>query len=327
MNKGTAFVTGGSGFVGRNLIRTLVERGVQVRALARCNRAAGRVEACGAEPVMGDLDEFDSMIQGMRGCDAVFHAAAMVAEWGNPDDFHKVNVRGTENVVQAAFEAGVPRLVHVGTEAVYADGESSIVRVNEQTAKPRRPLPRYPATKSAAEDIVLEASDADLQCMVIRPRLIWGRDDTSLLPQLVEAVRAGRFMWIDNGEALTSTCHVDNVVEGALLAAEKGKGGGIYFLSDGDPLAMRTFLTGLLATQGVKPPTKSIPRWAARRLAAATEWSWENLNLRGTPPITRMVVELFGQEVTVDDTRARQELGYAGRVSIEAGLAGVARVT
>ncbi len=318
-----AFVTGGSGFVGRNLIRELVASGCEVRALARCNKAAGKVEAVGATPILGDLDDIDTMQQAMHDCDVGFHAAALVTEWGALEDYHHANVLGTAHVLSAACAAKLPRLVHVSTEAVYADWHSSLAGLTEKSLKPLHPLPRYPASKSRAEDLVQAANCCDLQTMIIRPRFIWGLDDTSVLTQFVAAVHSGRFAWIDDGRALTSTCHVSNVVEGALLAAEKGRGGEAYFLTDGEPVTSREFITAMLATQDISPPNKSIPLWLARRIAAATEWSWENMRLRGTPPVTRVAINLMGQEVTVSDAKARRELGYEGRMSRRDGLAGI----
>jgi nucleoside-diphosphate-sugar epimerase len=107
-----AFVTGGSGFVGRNLIRHLVARGDRVRALARSDNAAQLVGALGAEPVRGDLDDVAVLTEGMRGCAALFHSAALVAEWGPKAEFERVNVDGTRHVIEAARAAGVPVLVH-----------------------------------------------------------------------------------------------------------------------------------------------------------------------------------------------------------------------
>src|SRR5690349_1981233 len=118
-----AFVTGGSGFVGRNLIRALVARGDVVRALARSDKAAEAVRALGAEPVRGDLQDFRALRDGMTGSEMVFHAAAEVSEWGDPKQFHDFNVVGTQNVLTAARAAGVKRFVHVSTEAVLADGQ------------------------------------------------------------------------------------------------------------------------------------------------------------------------------------------------------------
>lgn len=314
------FVTGGSGFVGRNLIRALVARGDRVRALARSDASVAAVARLGAEPVAGDLDDVEAMTQGMRGCDWAAHAAAYVQEWGPRDLYERVNVAGTRNAIAAARVAKVKRFVHVGTEAAFATGRP-LVRLDEAAPFPARVLPRYPATKQAAEKLVRAANGGELQTVVVRPRLIWGKDDTSILPQLVQAVRDGRYMTVSGGRALTSTCHVDNVVEGVLLAAEKGKPGEAYFLTDGAPVPIGVFLRDLLATQGVQAPDKSVPLWLAWSFATLIEKTWDALKLRSHPPVTRIAVALGGVEVTVDDAKARRELGYAGRVTREAGLA------
>jgi nucleoside-diphosphate-sugar epimerase len=167
--------------------------------------------------------------------------------------------------------------------------------------------------------------------VVVRPRFIWGNDDTSVLAALAAAVKAGRFMWMDGGAYPTSTAHVDNVCEGMLLAAEKGRGGEAYFLTDGAPVELRQFVTQMLATRGVDPGDKSVPGWLALALAMVTEPVWELLELAGIeagePPVTRMAVHLFGEPVTVRDAKARRELGYAGKVTREQGLASLARHT
>ena len=112
----------------------------------------------------------------------------------------------------------------------------------------------------------------------------------------------------------TSTCHVDNVVEGVLLAAERGASGETYFLTDGPPVDFREFLTKLLATQGVDAGTRTVPRWIARVAAGTTAWMKR-------PPVTRTAIALIGNEVTVDDRKARHDLGYAGAMTRRRGLA------
>ena len=309
-----AFVTGGSGFVGRALIAELVRRGIAVTALARSDAAEAAVRAAGATPARGDLDDRAALEAGMRGADTVFHAAAYVKQHGPRAEFFRANVAGTEHVLAAAAAAGVRRFVHIGTEAVLADGKP-IVRADETRPRARRPAGLYPLTKGLAEAAVIAANTPGaLETVVVRPRFIWGKGDTSLLPELSEAVRRGRFAWIGGGRQLTSTCHVENVVEGAILAAEKGRPGEIYFLTDGDPVELRAFLTAYLATAGVDAGTRAVPRWLARTGAALTSWMKQ-------PPVTRTAIALVGVEVTVDDSKARRELGYAAHVSREAGLA------
>lgn len=320
-----AFVTGGSGYVGRNLIRALVQRGDSVRALVRSPASARVVADLGAAPAMGDLDDVAAMQRGMAGCDAVFHAAAEVGEWGPRARFWRVNVTGTANALAAARAAGVKTFVHVGTEAALCDG-TPLVDLDESRPLPAHPLPRYPQTKNEAEKLVRAANSPELRTVVVRPRFIWGNDDTSVLALLAGAVKAGRFMWIDGGHYPTSTTHVDNVCEGLLVAAAMGRGGEAYFVTDGPPVELRQFVTQLLATRGVDPGGKSVPRGVALLFARIAEWIWDTCGIASPPPAQRVAIHLFGEPVTVSDAKARGELGYVGRTSREQGLARLAAV-
>lgn len=309
-----AFVTGGSGFLGRRLIAALVdERHVPVSALARSEASAIAVRAVGAEPVRGDLDDIAALTAGMADCDVVIHAAARAEQHGTLAEFMKANVEGTQNVLAAARGAGVQRFVHIGTEAVLADGKP-IVNVDETAPYPAHPQGHYPVTKGLAERAVIAANGNGLETVVVRPRFIWGKGDTSLMAEMIEAVKKKKFAWIGDGHYPTSTCHVANVVEGVLLAAERGMPGEIYFLTDGPPVDFRDFVTELLATQGVDAGTRTVPRWVAKTVAALTSWM-------ARPPVTRTAIALVSHEVTVDDGKARRELGYVGKVSREAGMA------
>jgi nucleoside-diphosphate-sugar epimerase len=144
-----AFVTGGSGFVGRNLLLALRARGDHAVALARSLGAMQTVRLHGAEPLAGDLVDVAAMSAGMAGADVVFHCAAKVDDWGNPAEFHRVNVEGTAHVIEAARAAGVRRLVHVSTEAVLADG-TPIHNADETRPRALRPVGLYPSTKAEA---------------------------------------------------------------------------------------------------------------------------------------------------------------------------------
>lgn len=315
----TVFITGGSGFVGQNAIIELTRRGHRVRALARSDEAARRVTTAGAEAVRGELSSIDALASGISGCEWVVHAAAKVEQWGKYEDFYEANVVGTENVLAAAARAGARRLLHVGTEAGLV-GERPLIDASEDFAPPARSVGLYPATKRMAEERVIAANGPELQTMVVRPRFIWGRGDTSLLPQLVTAVEKGQFMWISGGHYLTSTCHVTNVVEGIILALERAEPGSVYFLTDGEPTEFRAFISALVETQGLEPPRASIPRPVAKVLAGVLEGVWGALHLSSAPPLTRTLIFLMGEEVTVNDGKARRELGYTASVSRERGL-------
>ena len=290
-----------------------------MRALARSERSAERVRELGAELVSGDLDDRDSMRSGADGCDVAFHAAAKVEDWGDPADFERVNVQGTRNVIDACREAGVGRLVHVGTEAALMAGQP-LVNVDEGAPlRPDSPA-LYPSSKAKAEQVVRGANGDGIETVVIRPRFVWGRGDTTLLPQLVEMVRSGRFRWVGGGRHLTATTHIDNTVEGLWLGATKAAPGGVYFVTDGEPVVFRDFIGDWVGTQGVEIPDRSVPAGVANAAAAASEWLWRRLKRPGNPPLTRFSVWVSSQECTIDISRAERDLGYRPVTTREEGL-------
>jgi nucleoside-diphosphate-sugar epimerase len=319
----SAFVTGGSGFIGGALIERLRSEGWDVRGLARSDAAARKVEARGAQAVSGDLGETGALTDGASGCEVCVHAAAKVEDWGDPAEFERMNVHGTRNVIVACREAGVRRLVHVGTEAALMAGDP-LVKVDEDAPlRPDSPA-LYSSSKAKAEQLVRAANDSDLETVVVRPRFVWGKGDTTLLPALVELARAGRFRWIGGGRQLSDTTHIDNTVEGLWLAATRAPAGGVYFVTDGEPAVFRDFVTAMLATQGVETPDKSVPAGVAAAGAVLAERLWRLWGRSGSPPLTRFAVWVASQECTLNISRARAEMGYEPRTTRAQGLAELA---
>jgi nucleoside-diphosphate-sugar epimerase len=316
----TSLVTGGSGFIGGRLIERLVRDGHRVRAVARSDRAAERVEALGAEPARGDIGDRDALRAAAAGCDLGFHLAAKLGDWGPWDEFLRDNVEGTRNVLEACRSAGVRRFVHADTEAALMAGQP-LVRVDETA--PLRPDSKafYSRSKAMAERLVVDASGDGFETMVLRPRFVWGAGDTTLLPALTDMVRSGRFAWIGGGRHLTATTQVDNVVEGLVLTAERGRPGEAYFVTDGEPVVFREFVSEMLRTQGVDPPERSLPAPVAGAVAAAGEVAWRGLRLRGSPPLTRFAYWVSSQECTIDISKARRELEYEPVRDRDSGLA------
>jgi nucleoside-diphosphate-sugar epimerase len=249
------------------------------------------------------------------------HAAARLrGGWAALDELRRVNVDGSRTILQAARSAGVPRLVLISTEQVVL-GDRPLVSADESAPYPQRYVGPYAATKAEAEQLVLAASTPELTTVAVRPRLVWGRGDTGLLPRLAAAARSGRLRWVDGGAHLTSTTHVRNAVEGVLAAADRGRGGEAYFVTDGAPVPFRVFATDLLATRGIVPDAGSVSGRVARAAAGGPGAVWRTLRLPGGPPVDLATVRVIGEECTLRDERARLELGYEGHVTRQQGLA------
>lgn len=317
------FVTGGSGFVGGHLVEALVAAGHEVLALARSTTSEDRVRAYGATPVRGDLGKMSAA--DLTGVDAVVHAAAFVEEWGTRQQFWDANVVGTERLLGAARAAGVRRFVHVGTEAALFEGRD-LVDVDETAPYPRVHRYLYSETKAEAEARVLAASSGDFTTVSIRPRLVWGPRDATVLPTVLAMAREGRFAWLDGGQARTSTTHVENLVAALILALTNGRGGRAYFVADDGTRTMRAFLEAAAAAHGVTLGSRSIPSAVVRPLAAAVEGAWRRLGVRRPPPLTRFAIDMMSSTVTVRTDRARADLGWSPVITFEEGMRRLAAV-
>ena len=317
------FVTGGSGYIGRNLLRELVRQGHRVSALTRSEGSAHMVQKIGAEPVHGDMSDKQALSKGMQGADYLLHLAADTNHGRATHQQEETNLNGTKTVFDAARQAGIERALHLSSEAVLLTGKP-LHNVDETAPIPDRFPGGYSRTKARAEQIALAAAQTGFDVVVLRPRFVWGRDDTTALPQLIKAAKNGKLAWIDGGEYLTSTTHIDNVVHAMLLALEKGRAGEVYFVTDGAPLTFRDFISRLLATQGIDVLTKNVPRWLVAPIVRLGEYA-SNLTagkLHG--PMSWQEYATLGVEVTLNIEKARKELGYAPVISMDEGMAQLA---
>jgi nucleoside-diphosphate-sugar epimerase len=315
-----AFVTGGSGFVGIPLIRRLVAQGVSVVALARSEAAAAVVEKAGAVACRGDLLDAQAITKGMQGCDTVFHIAGHLSDWDPDKVFHDTNVVGTRTMLAAAKAAGASTFIAVGAAAVVMGRPAPMRNVTEDLPLQAPSWAPYIRTKAEAERLVRQANTSQLRTVVIRPALIWG-EGMPTMDDMVAAANNRHFALPDHGRQAVSASHVDNVVEGMLLAAEKGRGGEAYFVGDGEDSTLKAVLNGLLATRGVAPIERSAPFGIVWRMAAVMEMVWRTFRLRSKPPITRQTLRMIGQDFTLDISKARRDLGFVPVINWSEGIA------
>jgi nucleoside-diphosphate-sugar epimerase len=316
------FVTGGSGFVGSHLIEGLVKRGIEVHALARSEKSAEAVKRWGATPVRAELG--DLRAEAIAGTDVVVHAAAFAEEWGTRAQFWEANVEGTSKLLAAAREAGVKRFIHIGTEAALFDGHD-LIDVDETAPYPAHQRYLYSESKAESERRALAASSESFTTLSIRPRLVWGPRDASVLPAVLRMAKEGSFAWLDQGRARSSHTNVENLVHAIALAVTAPDAsrlaGRAFFVADEGVHTVRDLLTALARTQGVDLGRRSMPSMIARPLAWLVEGLWRLFGVKRAPPMTRFGVDMMSSTVTVRTDRAREELGYAPVVTFEEGLA------
>ncbi|MCR9142465.1 MAG: NAD-dependent epimerase/dehydratase family protein [bacterium] len=311
------FLTGASGFVGGAIAAELSKRH-EVVAMSRSEKSDPTIAALGATPVRSELGAVDP--EQLRGVDVVIHCAAYVDQWGRREDFMRVTVEGTRQLLDAARRAGVQRFIHMGTEAALFAGQP-MIEIDESYPYPAKHRYLYPESKAMAEQLVLAANLAGVfETLSLRPRLVWGPGDKTVLPEVLAMIERGAFMWMDQGRHRTSTVHISNLVAATELALTKGDGGKTYFITDDETTTFREFLTSLVQTRGVTPPAKSIPGKIARALSVLVEGVWTILRLRKEPPLTRFAAAIMSAECTIRIDRAKSELGYAPVISVAEGL-------
>jgi nucleoside-diphosphate-sugar epimerase len=312
------FVTGASGYVGRNVVRHFASRNVEVVARVRRGESARLMTLLGASTSVGDILDPD-LAKAIEGCDALIHAAADTDHGRGGDRQRRVNEAGTRAVLEAARAAGVGTAVHISSDSVLADGRP-LVDVDELYPYPRRPAGSYSRSKAAAERIALGENGRGMRVTVVRPRFVWGRDDTTALPALVAAARSGKLAWVAEGRYRTSTTHIANLCDGIELALRRGRGGESYFVADDVPVEFRGFVVDLLATQGIEAPDASVPRWLVRMLAGIGDAMGSLSGGRLTKPLTLQEYAASAVENTVDIGKARRELGYAPTMTRAEGM-------
>ncbi len=311
------FITGGSGFVGGAIIQKLCQKH-EIVAMSRSETSDAKIIKMGGRPIRCDLQNV--MAEFVEGCDLVIHSAAYVEEWGTWEIFEEYNINGTKRMLQAAQNAGVKRFIHIGTEAALFLGED-LVNVDEtHPLAPYSPFP-YSSTKALAEQAVIDANEDDFTTISLRPRMIWGPNDQTILKTVMVMADAGSFTWVDEGHYKTSTTHIANLVHAVELAMGKGIGGEAYFILDDDVITIREFLTQYLATQNVDLGSKSSPSWMVRGLANIAEPLWRFAALKSPPPITKFTAYIMSCHCILSDQKARNDLGYTPIMSRAQGFA------
>lgn len=317
-------VTGGGGFLGQALCRSLVARGHTVNSFNRSLYPA--LGALGVHQMQGDLANREAVLQAARDCEAVFHTAAKAGAWGDYQSYHRANVVGADNVIAACRMHGIPRLIHTSTPSVTHRATHPVEGGNADTVAYGKGFKaHYASTKKIAEQAVLAANDEILATVALRPRLIWGPGDQQLLPRLVQRARAGRLRLVGGGDNLIDTTYIDNAVQAHLAALEHLAfgtpcAGRAYFISNGEPKPAREIINALLAAADAPQVTKSIPFPLAYALGAACEAAWTLLPLQGEPPLTRFLAEQLATAHWYDMRPAARDFGYRPQVTIAQGL-------
>jgi farnesol dehydrogenase len=308
----TVFVTGGTGFVGGRLVAALLERGKGVRALAR-SASPGPADGAGApEWVSGDVLDRESLRRGMAGCTEVFHLAACAKNWAkDPSTFHRVNVEGARNVFEAAAEAGVRRIVYTSTVVVLGPTPPGVVGDEELPRATPRYFTEYEESKAVAERVALERASGGLPVVLVHPTRLYGPGsltEGNSVSVMLDQYDRGRFpALLDGGRNVGNYAFVDDVVEGHLLAMEKGRVGERYLLG-GENVSLAGLFSLVSEVTGRSRFQVSLPRSLALLYARLEKRKAEWLGVH--PKVTPGWVETFLEDWAFSSAKAERELGY-----------------
>lgn len=299
-------VTGATGFVGANLARALAERGDRVRVLRRLTSRLDALADVPVEYATGDILEPETLLAAMRGCDVVFHVAALSQYWrSGPETVYQVNVDGTRNVLQAALTCGVQRLVHTSSVSAIGYSAPDTPADETQTFPDHLQWFVYGHSKHLAELEVQQAVARGLAAVIVNPGIVLGPRDVNFVSgSLIRASVNGQLRIVPPGGS--NIVHVADVVAGHIAAAERGKVGGRYILG-GQNLSHRQAAAIMSEVTGGPPPALTLPPWLLPVLARLVD----GMNRRSGPPplVTGQQIRLGGRHFYVKSDKAVRELG------------------
>lgn len=300
-----ALVTGGTGFLGANVAKGLLEQGWSVRILRRLTSPLDAVKDLQVEHAIGDLTDLNSLVAAMQGVDVVFNVAAISQYWrSTPNLIYRVNVGGAQNVFDAAARAGVQRIVHTSSAmAVGFIRDRSATEADPFNQSPRR-MP-YGHSKWLAEEMARERVKAGQDIVIVNPTIIIGARDISWnAGSILREAKRGHIPVIPQGGL--NFVAVQDVVAGHIAAVKQGRTGERYILG-GENLTNRQ--TTLMACEivGVKPPLITQPRWTI----PLAGWVLDMIAKITGPrlPLSGEQMRLTAQYIYFDSSKAQRELG------------------
>ncbi|MFO8010635.1 MAG: NAD-dependent epimerase/dehydratase family protein [Dehalococcoidia bacterium] len=321
-----ALVTGATGFVGSYIVETLIQQGHEVRALARKTSNTRNLQASGVEIAYSELDDRQSLIAAVQGMDTVFHVAGKIdLGWGKWEDFQRVNVSGTRNMLDASSRAGVNRFIYVSSAMVYAldQGRSTPLKESAPLVNVCTPETYYGYSKRLAEQAVYSYQEEGmLDITVLRPDLIYGPRDPYGTAMIYRHLRFPIVFWPGKEGGLRCPIFAGDLAEFAVLAAQSQTATGrVYNVAPPEPIRYRDMGEFMIRAQGGRRLHVRLPGFLWMTGALILE-GWARLRRsRKKPLFTRVDLKVFNQDVWIDGTRARRDLDWQPGVSLEQGFA------
>ncbi len=315
----TTLVTGATGFLGSALARALLERGEAVRVLVRRESDRRNIDGLDVELAEGNLNDPQSLRNAVKGCRALYHAAADYRLWvKDPRELYATNVSGTRALLRSASEAGVERIVYTSSVATlgrepsgHPADERTPVTIDDMTGHYKR------SKFLAEEDVNRLVRDEEIPVVIVNPSTIIGPRDIRPTPtgRMVEEAARGKIpAFVDTG---LNVVHVDDVAAGHVQAYEQGKIGERYVLG-GDDMMLREILAEIASLVGRRPPRIRLPRAAVLPVAYVAEFA---ARIRGSavePLVTVDGIKMSKTFMFFSSEKAKKAIGYSSRPGREA---------
>jgi nucleoside-diphosphate-sugar epimerase len=309
-----ALVTGATGFIGSHVADRLVERGDNVRALARPDSDVSYLEERGVEVVRADLADPSSLGPAMEGIEVVFHAAAQVSDWDPWREFQSVTIEGTRNVLRAAAGANVARFLHVSSDAVYAHRYLG-KRMTEETPLETRFSwwDYYRRSKLRAERVVWRyENDGRLAVTVVRPGVVLGERDRATVPGVTAFLKSKSAAYLGSGRNRLPYVYAGDVADACILAASNEGAVG----DSAETVTQRDLFAAVAEEGGLTLPKRAMPLPVLYGVALAMELASLASGRRSRPSLSRFGVTMIGQDYLEDASKAKRELDWEAQTSM-----------
>ncbi|MFC2165134.1 NAD-dependent epimerase/dehydratase family protein [Acidobacteriota bacterium] len=305
-------ITGASGFIGNHLLDEFKRRDWTIRVLQHQSRISKDFPC---EVVVGDIRDSSSVHKFLEGLDMVFHlAAALGASLIAKEEFAQINTEGTKNVLKAAKEAGVQRVIHFSSAGVLGAVTRGDVAEEEYPAQPKNV---YDRTKLMAEKIVRGQATGGMDVVTIRPGWVYGPGDRRTF-KLIRAIARGRFMLVTRGEAKQTPVYIDDLVRGVMLCAERGKAGEIYHIAGEEALQVREIVETIASATGRHLPRLTLPLFPIKLTAQIMEKTF--LLFKKEAPLTTGRLAFFIHPKPLSIIKAKEELGFLPQTDFTTGI-------
>jgi nucleoside-diphosphate-sugar epimerase len=302
-------VTGANGFIGSAVCRALAAEGAQVVGVEVFPEHERDLRDAGVEPRIADVADRDAIFEALNDADLIVHTAAYVREWGSMEDFMRVNVGGTANVMDAAEAAGAERVVHVSSVVVYGYEDE---RHQDEEAFRRSVGVPYIDTKSASDAIAMRRG-----AVIVRPGDVYGPGSVPWTVRPVQLMASRQFALPNKGDGTMLPAYIDDLVAGIVAALRRGAPGRAYTVWDGHGVSFSDYYGMLASELDLREPPK-LPKHLLFALGSAIEAGSKLLGRR--PPIGRHGVTFLDRRGTASNERARSELGWSPSVELPEGI-------